>query len=141
MLKFFIQCEPPKTTHQAGLRIIHPKGKKPFIGRYEKSEAKAAEKRMMGLLQPHVPPQPYDEPICVTVEWTYPWNKSETKKRKAEGWQPCGTRPDIDNLCKTLFDTMTKLGFWTDDGRICSLRFVKGWGDNPGIGIKIEKWS
>ena len=34
-----------------GLRIITPKGKKPFVGKYKKSKAKVWEQEMMVLFQ------------------------------------------------------------------------------------------
>lgn len=139
MINFFVSCEPPKSTHQASLRIITPKHGKSFVGKYKNSKAKQAEEYISLLLRPYAPLKPYIGPLTVSVEWTYPWRKAETKARKAAGYQPCDKRPDCDNLCKILFDCMSKLGFWVDDGQIADLRFGKGWGDKPGIGITINE--
>lgn len=141
-MKFFMPCVPPKSTHQASLRIITPKdGRKPFVGKYESSKGKLAQNFLATLLMPHAPAEAFEGPVTVSVYWTYPWRVADTKKRRAAGWQPCYTKPDCDNLCKTLFDCMTRLGFWEDDSRVASLRFTKGWGDRPGIHIEIKKWS
>jgi hypothetical protein len=59
----------------------------------------------------------------------------------ARGVIPCDTRPDCDNLCKILFDAMTRLGFWGDDSQIADLRFVKCWGDTAGIGVMADEIS
>ena len=137
--KFFIPCVPPKSTHQASLRIMQKKNGGRFIGKFASSKGKAVQDELLILLREFVPPCPYSVALRVSVEWTYPWRKSETKKNRAEGYLPCTTRPDADNLCKLLFDCMTRLGYWTDDSVIADLRFQKAWGDKPGIGITIEE--
>jgi len=139
-MEIFVSCNPPKSTAQASLRIITPKGKKPFIGKYSSSKAKAVEAMFRDLFDSPLlkPTVPYSGPIKVSVTWIYPWRSTERKKNKIYGLLSCTTRPDIDNLCKTLFDILTKIGYWSDDSIIADLRFRKYWGDEPGIGIKIE---
>ena len=39
---------------------------------------------------------------------------------------PTLRRYDIDNFCKSLFDGLTKVGFWNDDEQIVDLHIKKG---------------
>lgn len=139
MTKFFIKCIPPKSTAQASLRIMKRKDGTQFVGKFAKSKGKKTQNELMTLLGEFVPPAPLEGALRVSVEWTYPWRKAESKKNRAIGYLSCTTRPDVDNLCKLLFDCMTRLGYWGDDSLIADLRFRKGWGDRCGIGIEIEE--
>ena len=136
-MNFFIKCIPPKSTHQASVRIMKRKDGTQFVGKFANSKGKKTQNELMMLLKEHAPNTPMEGAVSVSISWTYPWRKSEPKKHKMHGYKPCDTRPDIDNLCKMLFDCMTRVGFWNDDSQITSLSFKKGWGDNPGIGIEI----
>ena len=136
-IHFNITCNPPKATAQASLRIMKRKDGTQFVGKFAKSKGKQAQNDLMTLLMPHVPARPLEGPLKLEVIWTYPWRKSEKKSNLKLFWIPCDTRPDADNLCKLLLDAMTRLGYWNDDGQVYSLYFRKGWGDQPGINIKI----
>jgi len=138
-MKFFINCIPPKTTAQSSMMIMKRNNGTRFVGKSSSSKGKRTQNELMILLREFCPPVPHEKALRVSVEWTYPWRKQETKKNRATGYKPCTTRPDVDNLCKILFDCMTRLGYWADDSLIADLRFRKGWGDRPGIGIEIEE--
>lgn len=138
-MRFFIRCIPPKSTAQASTRILKRKDGSQFVGKFASSKGKRTQDELMILLREYVPDTPYTGAIQVSVSWTYPWRKSETKKNIKKGYMPCTTRPDADNLCKLLFDCMTRLGFWVDDSLIADLRFKKGWGNNNGIGVEIKE--
>ena len=137
-LKFFIKCNPPKSTAQASLRIMKKKDGSQFVGKFASSKGQNTQNDLMSMLSAHVPDDPFCGPILLIVEWCYPWRKSEPKKNMVSGSKPCTTRPDIDNLCKLLFDCMTRLRFWNDDSYISTLIFTKSWSDNAGIGITIK---
>lgn len=49
-------------------------------------------------------------------------------------------KPDRDNLDKAVLDTLTRLGFWHDDGQVWTGTIEKLWADRdsrPGVSIKI----
>lgn len=138
-LDFFINCIPPKSTHQAAQRILKRHDGTQFIGKFATSKGKAVESELMTLFMPHRPAVPFDGPLRLSVYWTYPWRKSEKKSNRAKGETPCDVRPDCDNLAKFVCDIMTRLAFWNDDGQICLLMFRKAWGNKPGIGIRVEE--
>ena len=136
---FDINCVPPKSTHQAGLRIMKNSSGQMFVGRQEKSKSRQAQNDLMQLLSNHRPPgAPIMVPIRLSIVWRYPWCKTETKKNIALGVLPCTTRPDCDNLIKGLSDCMSRLRFWGDDSQVYRLDFMKVWTSDPGIRITME---
>ena len=138
--EFFIPCNPPKATAQSGSIIMH-RGGRPFIGKKSSSKAAAAQSSLLVLLAAERPKlgTPYAGALEVHVTWTYGWRKSEPKKYRVNGYLPCDTRPDVDNLQKMLFDCMTRVGFWNHDAQLAQVTFKKQWGNTPGIHILIEQ--
>lgn len=134
-LKFWINCDPPRSTHQSALRIHKQKNGKLFVGRSNKGIK--IDKELQILLLPHRPRVPIEDPIELEILWVFPYRKSEPKKNRG-GLIPCQTRPDADNLIKGLLDAMTKISMWKDDGLIYSIKFEKYFGANSGIGVKIR---
>lgn len=138
-IKFFIKCNPPKSTAQASARILKRKDGSQFIGKFANSKGKQVQNELMVLLKPHVPESAFNGPVQLSVVWCYPWRKSESKKNKAAGMKYCDTRPDCDNLLKMFNDCMTRLGFWTDDSQVAVLHFEKIWSNYPGIQVEITE--
>jgi Holliday junction resolvase RusA-like endonuclease len=139
-MKFWIDCIPPKSTHQASAIIMRNKATgKQFVGMSQSSKGKKVQQELMSLFAPHRPEKPYKGPIYLQIKWVYDWRKSETKKTRKLGRLPCDTRPDVDNICKIILDIMTRLAYWHDDSQVAQLHFSKEWGDTPGIGIGIWK--
>lgn len=137
-MHILINCIPPKHTAQASNKILKTKDGKYFIGKKSDSKAKQTQNDLISLLYPHRPQKPLEGALKLEIKWVYPFRKSEPKKNRV-GELYCYTRPDVDNLCKLLFDVMTRLGFWLDDSQIADLHFVKCWSDNPRIEIFIEQ--
>ena len=138
-MKIFLKCNPPKSTAQGSTKILKSPSGKMFIGKASNSKGSIARDDLMALLRPHAPINQFNCPVKVCVKWAYPWRKSEKKKNLAKGYMYCDTRPDCDNLMKLIFDCMTRLAFWQDDSLVCDVRFIKIWGDNPGITIEIKE--
>lgn len=134
-----IKCNPPKSTAQGSMRIMKRKDGSQFVGKMASSKGKKTQNELMTLLSQHVPDIPLGGPLGVEIHWAYPWRKSEPKKNRTFGFRYCDTRPDVDNLCKMLFDCMTRLGFWNDDSQISVLCFKKVWSDEPCIKISVKQ--
>lgn len=134
MIEFFVQCVPPTANHQRK-RIVR-------IGNFtklaDKPELVAAKSMLDSALYPHQPATPIAGAVRMHVEFTWPWRKSETKKRRALGRVHHTTKPDSSNAIKTLEDRLTALSFITDDKAVADLRVLKFWGDTPGIYVRIE---
>jgi len=141
MIDFFTPCIPPKSTHQASLRILKRHDGTQFVGKFASSKGKRVESELMTLFMPHRPPAPMQGPLSLTVRWYYPWRKAEKKANRGKGFIPCDVRPDCDNLAKFVCDILTRLAFWNDDGQVAELNFLKGWSDKPGIRICIDSLS
>jgi Holliday junction resolvase RusA-like endonuclease len=137
-IKAWIDCIPPKTTAQAAARIMKRRDGTMFVGKFDTGKGKAAQNDLMALLMPYRPPQPMQGPVCVRLTFCWPWRKSEPKRNRTTGVMPCDTRPDVDNLCKLIFDCMTRLAYWSDDGQVAALAVLKAWGDRPGIGVAVD---
>lgn len=134
-IKFWINCVPPKTTHQSALRIFKTKQGRQFVGRDNKGLKVAKELQL--LLLPFRPPQPISDPVSLHVSWHYPYRKSEPKKNRVRPI-PCATRPDADNILKGLIDAMCRVDFFRDDSIIYKLFFEKYFSENSGIGVRIR---
>lgn len=134
-IKFWIDCVPPKTTHQSALRIFKTKTGRQFVGRDNKGLKVAKELQL--LLSPYRPPEPISDPVALTIAWHYPYRKSEPKKNRDRSI-PCATRPDSDNILKGLIDAMCRVGFFKDDSIIYKLFFEKYFSEKSGIGVKVR---
>lgn len=136
MITFHLPIVPPKATSQsAGKRIVVVKGKPMF---FKSGKAQAVENDLTLLCAPHKPRQPFECPITLSVDYVFPWRKSEPKKRRALGRVPHTSKPDCSNMVKMLEDCLTKLGFWKDDSLVSDLQVTKAWGDAVGIYVRIE---
>ncbi|MCM1497244.1 MAG: RusA family crossover junction endodeoxyribonuclease [Clostridium sp.] len=138
-MKFRIKCIPPKSTGQAGLRILKRKDGSQFVGKFSNSKPKQAQNDLMTLLMPYAPDRPLDGALEVKIVWTFPWRKSEPKKNRITGKKFCTVKPDLDNSTKIFQDILIRLGFWTDDAIISILHLEKYWGDEPGIDVEITQ--
>lgn len=134
MIAFTLACVPPTASHHRK-RIVRIGG---FSRLADKPELVAAKATLDALLLPHQPQAPVPGPVALTVAFTWPWRASEPKRRKALGRVPHTSRPDLDNLCKTLTDRLVALRFLEDDAAVSSLSVTKFWGDEPGIAVWLR---
>lgn len=136
--EFFIDCVPPRTTHQAGSQIMIGKHGKPFIGQNKKG--KATQQELQLLLTPHKPTVPYQEALRVQIVYQFPMRKNEKAALKRLPYIPCDKRPDCDNLAKGLLDAMQGV-FFKDDGQIYDLKITKLYAQRTGIGVVIKEMN
>lgn len=123
----WIPGEPSRVTHQSGTRI----GKNGRI--YKKKALIEWEEVLSQATKPYAPAQPIEGPISLEIDFAFHSNRSADIKSFYKT-----TRPDTDNLVKTLKDVMTRMGFWKDDAQIVVERCSKFWSKDPGIGIVVE---
>ena len=81
----------------------------------------------------HVPEAPIDG--AVSVKMTLLYGLPDGK----EQFEPKTTKPDVDNVEKTVYDVMAKLGFFTNDAHVASSLTTKAWGEPQGIYVHIEQ--
>ena len=67
---------------------------------------------------------PVEGPVLVTVLFRFGRPKSHTKAARAD----CNhkQKPDLDNLCKAVFDALNGI-CWADDSQVCQIRASKAW--------------
>ena len=132
MIRFFEPCVPPTSTAQTK-RFNHKTGSVFKDKRHE-----AAISLYDSILLKHQPQAVMEGPTHITIEMTWPYRKSESKKVKELERVPHTSRPDLDNLAKGLVDRLVALRFIADDGQVSELVLRKFWGKEPGIKIQIE---
>lgn len=133
LFQTFKPCIPPTATKQQKFPVkmankivmVHP------------PKVKKAIEYVKGMFMPDCFTELYDGPVYVEMMLVYPWRKTETKRDKAKGriWIP--TRPDLDNLCKLIMDSVAPF-FLADDSQICWEEHIKLRGENPGIGFSLH---
>jgi len=104
-MKFWIACNPPRSTAQSQKRI-GLRGKTPIL--YTTAKGKAQEADFMSLLHPFRPVQPYDGALRLGISYCLPLLKTERKAIREQGWTTHSKRPDGDNLVKMFQDTMRR---------------------------------
>ena len=134
-MKFWISCNPPRSTAQSQRRI-GMRGKIPMM--YTTAKGKQQESDFMSLLQPFRPVKPYDGALRLGISYCLPLLGTEKKAIREKGWTTHSKRPDLDNLAKQFLDCLGKLLFYTDDSRIVHLSFKKYRSESPGIGVTLE---
>lgn len=126
---------PPKTSHHSK-RIVRM-GK--FSRLADSPELKTARSIWFAALQPFAPPAPLEGPLHLSLVFTWPWRKSDRPKGAVR--IPYPSRPDCDNLAKTVADTMAALCFFRDDAQIVHLTVSKYLGEKPGLDFSIGRLS
>ena len=78
-------------------------------------------------------------PLQVDLIFTMPIPKSgRSQNRKVVAGEYQTTKPDIDNLQKSVFDAANKI-VWEDDNQVCKVSAVKVYGDVPGIRMEVRE--
>jgi Holliday junction resolvase RusA-like endonuclease len=131
----FVPIEPPTVTHNDLVAYVVMKRGEPH-GRIRKSDKlKDYEDRF----EAHVKSvateitDTLDGPLRETVKLCY----SPGEKHRAGA--PKTTKPDVDNVVKTINDVLENVGVIANDSRICDLRVIKAYSEPAGIFIRIEE--
>ena len=126
-ITIWIPGQPARVTHQSGTRYTTARRT------YKTQALKDWEAELYRALKPYVPAEPFAGPISLDVTFHF-----RAKRKKDYGtWKI--TRPDTDNMVKTLKDVMTRMGFWGDDSQIAFEICKKLYVDEPGIRIIVNQ--
>jgi len=77
--------------------------------------------------------------LFVSVEFVYSWPKTWAKGRLAKAQESICyriARPDVDNLCKGVFDALNGI-IWVDDSQIVCIHAWKRYGDSDAIIMRV----
>jgi len=84
--------------------------------------------------------QPSVEALCLSAKFFFPVPKSATKKRIEfidKTHRVFTSKPDIDNLLKSLMDSMNKI-VWEDDKQVVSVTMSKSYAqDKPKVQVVV----
>lgn len=143
-MKLIIQGE-PKPKQSARFRNVKGKsGKKDFIMSYQSKEVIDNASNISKVVLSQLPLNyvPYDEPIGVRMKFVFAalksWNKSTKTLFESGEVIYKVSKPDVDNLQKSVFDAMNKI-VYTDDSRIAKVEVEKIYGKEPRIELEIYK--
>lgn len=90
-------------------------------------------------LQNQMPKLNLENALKIELDFYFPLLKSWSKKKKSEMvGQYKVTKPDIDNLMKTVLDACNNY-LWKDDNQIAEITSSKRYGIEPKIIIRIEE--
>ena len=85
---------------------------------------------------------PFDGPVRVCLRFYMPRPKSHFGKNGLKESAPgfVTTKPDLDNLEKSVLDALTNVGMWRDDSQVVAVSKEKRYTENqPYAWVKIEE--
>lgn len=141
-IEFWLDCIPPTASHhQKHIVRFKLKSGQVITQLADDKALVQAKKTIEKLLQPHiVVGRCLSGAVSLTLEFTWPWRTSDTKKIRALGRIPRCTRPDCSNIAKTFEDRLVAMGFLADDGQVSQLIVRKYFGAVPGIRVELAPY-
>jgi Holliday junction resolvase RusA-like endonuclease len=114
----------PPPTHQAALRVLKNKHGKMFIGKMSTSKASKWALNFSVLINQWKPKQPMEGALRASIHFAYPLLARHKNRMLVEAKM---TRPDCDNLVKSVLDCLVKSGYMIDDANIAHLSVTKSY--------------
>ena len=111
-----------------------------FIAHITPEKTRRAEESFLAQALPHKPPTPLEGPLKVTLAFIMPIPESKSKKWKSAAMVGAilpTKKPDIDNVCKLIFDALNGV-MWLDDKQIVAVDACKVYGAVPMTRVRIE---
>lgn len=128
---------PEMTAQQKGVRLAGGK-----IHHFTKQEVREWMNKVALAAAPYRPVPPLRGPVKAVFTFTFPWREREKVVLTMGGWHPRDTKPDADNLSKATLDAIAMAGFFAKgDQQVASLTVLKGWGDKPGLRVRLSEWD
>ena len=118
---------------------VKPRGKGSVRGRGRSFYMDEKTRAYMNHLKHHISlsytGEPLTSPLFVSVYFAF----NDSKMSMGDEPKPMTKKPDIDNLCKALFDSLTGV-VWKDDNQVSRLEAHKiTVGDSSKIILNIEE--
>ena len=110
-----------------------------FIRHYQPKRVTDNAKALILLAAQHAPKEPMKGPLRLAVTFEFPWRKSDSKKRRANGPKWKDTKPDADNCLKQILDCLEAAGFFSNDSQIAWLIACKIYCGRGRTLVEIEE--
>lgn len=78
----------------------------------------------------------FEGAVSVELEFQFARPKSVSEKKRPFP----SVKPDIDNICKSVFDAGSGI-LWLDDSQIVRLVATKTYGDRPWVALRVEQYQ
>ncbi|OHR53642.1 RusA family crossover junction endodeoxyribonuclease [Staphylococcus sp. HMSC061G12] len=124
-------------THKAPMASPRPR----FAnrGKYVQTYMPATYTAHKDFIQKQMPKLMLENSVIVTLKFIFTPPKSWSKKKRlAMVGKYKRTKPDVDNLMKTVLDAGNK-HLWKDDGQIVDVRTLKQYGNEAKIIMELEE--
>ncbi|PNZ40893.1 RusA family crossover junction endodeoxyribonuclease [Staphylococcus simulans] len=124
-------------THKAPMASPRPR----FAnrGKYVQTYMPSTYTAHKDFIQKQMPKAMLESDLIVTIEFLFnPPQSWSNKKRLSMIGQYKRTKPDIDNLIKTVLDAANK-HLWKDDNQIVEVRSFKKYADEPKIVMSVTE--
>ena len=124
-------------THKAPIGSPRPRFSK--RGNFVQTYMPATYTAHKAFIQKQMPKVMLKSDLIVTIEFLFNPPKSWSNKKRLEMiGQYKRTKPDIDNLIKTVLDAANK-HLWKDDNQIVEVRSFKKYADEPKIVMSVTE--
>lgn len=121
--------EPIRATAQSAGRVVKAKDGRMFVAKFQKGSLRQFENALMlqirkqiASIDPNFKTPDRDLPVSCWIGFFFPPLQSTKPGSKKI---PKTTRPDVDNMAKSVVDCMTKVGLVADDAQIFRLSLEK----------------
>ena len=109
---------------------------------YTPKNTRVFEKTASEIIAKHSPPELLVGPVSLGVIFVLPRPKRLYRKKDSTYTVKCAKRPDLDNLTKSLLDSIQNSGqMWSDDSQVQHLVVEKVYHEKngkPRIEVRIE---
>lgn len=110
---------------------------------YTPGTAEAWKSAIAEAARPLIPAEPITGPIRLKITFRFARPKAHYRTGRHAGqlrpdapaWHTGA--PDRDNLEKAVMDALTVIGFWKDDGQVCTGTVAKVYAERPGASITV----
>ncbi len=122
---------------------FEPRGKgRPRLGRnatYTDAKTREFERLVAAIARCEMVGPPVDGPVAVEIYCHFGMPKSWSRTRRAErDGRPHTSKPDADNIAKSVCDALEGIVFWKDQ-QVSALKVEKRWLDRPGFRVTVSR--
>jgi Holliday junction resolvase RusA-like endonuclease len=111
-----------------------------FGGVYNPKTANGWKDAVAIAARPFAPRAPITAPVRVDIDLLIPRPQRLSRRKDDPGECLAPVKPDVDNVAKGIFDSLTAVGLWVDDAQVCDGRIRKLYhaiGETPGARVTI----